>query len=309
MIRAREQGILLLPVALTLAIVGALAYTMTRDGSMNVAAVNAQYDIEVARYLATSGVQLAKWRVAQDDCDGDEANFGTLSVYNGSAVVGTVTVDTANTKWKNGILTIALTATTRNSGAVHTLARTMQVYDFEDPKDKTLIGGGHEDTTLLRTNSTIQSGEKSLEATDGTAHPLVYFKLPSELDKASIIRADLKLTKEGSASTQLNRSLGIHRVTTAWSHSSATWTMPWATPGGDYVATPEASMTIDPYAPSQYNGAYTARIDPLVQAWANDTVPNYGMLLKPTRLVRAQFVSFDGSNKPELIVRYYLRCS
>ncbi|MGJ9419154.1 DNRLRE domain-containing protein [Massilia sp. CMS3.1] len=306
MSRARQQGILLLPVALTLAIIGALAYTMTRDGSMNVAAVDAQYDIDVARYLATSGVQLAKWRASKSDCNSnyDEDYFGTPDLPGGTVAVSDI-------DWNKGKITVSLT--TKNSKAVHALTRSVQVYDVKDPKDKVIIGDGDDDTTIIRNNNTIQSSEKSLLATDGDAHPLVYFELPGELDKASIIQADLKLTKEGSASTQTNRSLAVHRITTAWSHGSATWVKatgtPWAAPGGDYVATPAASVTIDPNAPSQYNGIYTLRIDSLVQGWADGALPNYGMLLKPTRLVNAKFVSFDGSNKPQLDVRYYLRCS
>ena len=308
MTRVRQQGMLLLPVALTLAIIGALAYTMTRDGSMNVATVNAQYDIEVARYLAASGVQLAKWRAAKLDCndDEDEDNFGTPVLPGGSVIVNKM-------NWSSGILTISVTATTKGGAAVHALTRSVRAYDFNDPRQKTIIGGGDDDTTIIRGNNTVQYNQESLVATDGSAHPLVYFKLPGELDNSSIIQADLKLTKEGSASTQTDRSLAVHRITTAWSHGSATWInatgTPWAAQGGDYVAAPAASVTIDPNAPSQYNGIYTLRIDSLVQAWASGALPNYGMLLKPTRLVNAKFVSFNGGNKPQLDVRYYLRCS
>lgn len=303
MTRAPQQGILLLPVALTLAIVGALAYTMTRDGGMSVAAVNARYDIDVARYLAASGVQLAKWRASRSDCDTDydEDGFGTPALPGGTVAVKDI-------RWSKGSITVNLTASA-TSGAVHALTRSVQVHDFRDPKQKTIIGGGDDDTTIIRDNSTSQAVAKSLEATDGAAHPLVRFNLPGELDRASIIEATLTLTKEGSASTQTERALGIHRITTAWTHGSASWTNPWTAPGGDYVAAPAASVRIDPNAPAEYNGAYTVRIDSLVQGWADAPSHNYGMLLKPTRLVKANFVSFDGASKPELSVRYYLRCT
>ncbi|HBI70572.1 MAG TPA: hypothetical protein DDZ22_16690, partial [Massilia sp.] len=101
---ASQRGILLLPVALTLAVVGILAYTMAREGSMQVSAVDDQYDIEVTRYLAASGLEVAKWRASKEDCDEDEAELGTLRLPGGSVTV-------ASAKESRGILTVTLTAT------------------------------------------------------------------------------------------------------------------------------------------------------------------------------------------------------
>lgn len=305
MSRGRQQGILLLPVTLTLAVIGALAYAMTRDGSMNVAAIDAQYDADVARYLAASGVQLAKWRTAKDKCNnGAQANFGTLALPGGTVAVNT-------TSWSNGSLTVGLTATTTGAGAgaVHASTRKVRVHNLGDPKQKILMGDGDDDITIMRTSPAGLASAETLEATDGTAHPLVYFDLPGEFDKALIVQADLKLTKQWSNSTQANRSLGIHRITTDWTSNNVTWSTPWTAPGGDYVAAAAASMTIDPNAPTQFNGVYTASIAVLVEQWAAGTVRNYGLLLKPTHLVNTTFTSFDGSSKPELDVGYYLPCS
>lgn len=302
-----QRGLLLLPVALTLAVIGALAYAMTSEGSMNVSAVDAQYDIEVARYVAASGVQIAKWRAAKDDCDDDDAEFGTLAVPDGSVTV-------TDAKLDRGLLTVSLRATTkRKAGTVQVMTRRVQVYDFDSPKQATMIGAGDDDTTIIRTNSTSQADVKTLEATDGAAHPLLTFKLPPELvDKGSLIQADLKITKESGNSTQPNRSLAIHRVTRDWNAKEATWAaarkdQPWTTLGGDYAEPAVASIAIDRLG--DYNGVYPVRVDALVQGWADGTYPNYGMLLKPTGLLNAQFVSFNGANKPELTVRYFKRCT
>lgn len=299
-----QQGILLLPVALTLAVIGALAYGMTREGGMTVSAVDAQYEIEQARYLAASGVQLSKWRAAKDKCNsGAKASFTDLDLHDDG---GKVTV--TRTKWDKGRLEIDVHATTKG-GAVHALAKKMWVHSLGDPKQKTLIGGGDDDITIVRNSIKNDAGAKSLEATDGSAHPLVYFELPGEMDKALIFQANLKLTKESSNSSQADRSLAVHRLTTKWSKDDVTWTHPWTNGGGDYVATAAASVAIDPDAPAQFNGVYTLPIAVLVQGWADKSLPNHGMLLKPTRLVTTKFISFDGSNKPELDVRYYLRCT
>ena len=299
-----QQGILLLPVALTLAVIGALAYTMTREGSMNVSAVDAQYEIERAGYLAASGVQLSKWRTAKDKCNsGAKASFSNLDLHGDGGKVSAT-----KTKWDKGRLDIGVTATT-NRGTVHALAREVWVHSLGDPKQKILIGGGDDDITIVRNTGKNDVTAKSLEATDNTSHPLVYFELPGEMDNALIFQAILRLTKESSSSTQANRSLGVHRITTKWDKNKVTWDTPWAYPGGDYVATAAASVTIDPDAPAQFNGVYPFPIENLVQGWADKSLPNYGMLLKPTRLVNTKFISFDGSYKPELDVRYYLRCT
>jgi hypothetical protein len=301
----KQRGILLLPVALTLAIVAALAYGMTSEGSMNVSAVDAQYDVEVARYVAASGIQVAKWRVAKNDCVVDRAKFVDLAVPD-----GIVTVTSAS--MSKGILSVSVKAeTSRNADTLQAAARSVQVYDFEVPaKQATMIGGGDDDTTIVR----IGSGpdKATLEATEGNAHPLLSFNLPAELaDKGSLIQATLKITKQSGNSTQANRALAVHRLTRDWT-KDASWVwarkdVAWTTPGGDYAEPAVASVTIDP-GNGATNGAYTLRIDSLVQGWADGSFPNYGMLLKPTRLVNALFVSFDGGNKPELTVRYFKRC-
>ncbi|MEW6021848.1 MAG: DNRLRE domain-containing protein [Pseudomonadota bacterium] len=300
-----QRGVLLLPVALTLAVVAALAYTMTREGGMNVSAVDAQYDIEVARYLAASGMQVAKWRGSVDDCDDDEAGYGTLRLPGGS-----VTVSSA--KENKGILTVSLTATTERK-SVMALTRAMQMIDLDNPKAATIIGPGDADTTIVKGGSASLANADTLTATEGSAHPLVLFKLTPELDRASIIQADLKLTKKSGNASQPGRLLSAHRITREW-NKNATWTSPhgdataWTTAGGDYVETPAASVVIDPGS-GAYNGVYTLRIDTLAQAWANSPPANYGLLLKPTALSNVPFISFDGSNKPELSLRYYKRCT
>lgn len=300
-----QRGVLLLPVALTLAVVAALAYTMTREGGMNVSAVDAQYDIEVARYLAASGMQVAKWRGSVDDCDDDEAGYGTLRLPGGS-----VTVSSA--KENKGILTVSLTATTERK-SVMALTRAMQMIDLDNPKAATIIGPGDADTTIVKGGSASLANADTLTATEDSAHPLVLFKLTPELDRASIIQADLKLTKKSGNASQPGRLLSAHRITREW-NKNATWTSPrgdataWTTAGGDYVETPAASVVIDPGS-GAYNGVYTLRIDTLAQAWANSPPANYGLLLKPTALSNVPFISFDGSNKPELSLRYYRRCT
>ena len=310
---ARQRGILLLPVAVTLAVVGILAYTMAREGSMNLSAVDDQYDIEVTRYLASSGLEVAKWRASKDDCDDDEAAFGTLKLPGGSVTVGSA-------KENKGILTVTLTATSDRlppgfdgKRTVTTVTRAMQLYDLDEVKAATFIGKGEEDTTIVRNGTTNLVSSDTLTATEGTAHPLILFKLAGDQDRSSIIQADLKITKKSGNNSQPGRLLAVHRLTREW-NKNATWTSPrgdatpWTNAGGDYAPTPAGSVVIDPGS-GAYNGMYTVRIDALVQGWASNAKTNYGLLLKPTALSNVPFISFDGSNKPELALRYYKRCT
>lgn len=299
-----QRGILLLPVVLTLAVVGTLAYAMTREAGMNVADIDAQYDIEVARYLASSGVQYAKWRAAKGGCDQYAANFGTLTLGDGTVAFNKIVA------WKKPLLTVTVTATTNRNkagGAVNVLSREELIVDATEVKQATIIGPGDADTTIVYNGGASVFNADTLTATEGSAHPLILFKLPPDLDRASIIQADLRVTKKSGNANQPGRSLAVHRITRDWT-KTPTWTTPWSREGGDVVDTPAASVVIDPGS-SAFNGAYVWRIDPVVQTWASDASQNFGVLLKPTALSNVSFYSFDGSSKPELSVRYFKRCS
>lgn len=291
----RQRGILLLPVALTLAIVGALAYTMTRSGSMNVSAVDARYDIENARYLAEAGMNLVKWQNEKRNCKSG-VGFGTVTLSG-----GTIATSTIEQKGKD-TLRISLRAATYR-GAVHVLDTVeVKTVDLTDVEQVTVNASGGGDTTITAGVSYSQASGDYLETSDGKSHALLKFVPPGALDNGSVISAALSLTQIDTKSTQSPRSLAVHRVIRDWG-SSASWTAPWANAGGDYLAEPSASIDIDG------NGTYTWRIDALVQGWIARTFDNQGMLLKPNGLLDARFGSLDAAaNKPKLVVRYFPHC-
>ncbi|UVW28731.1 DNRLRE domain-containing protein [Massilia sp. H6] len=290
---AKQRGILLLPVALTLAIAGALAYTMTHSASMEIAAFDAQHDTDTARYLAEAGVQLAKWQNERILC-GSQLGFGTVTLPGGQIVSN-------NVKEGSGKIKVSLTATTTR-GAVNVLVerevrmhRTIPVslsIKLSDMKD-----------TYIQVGSPQQGNSLYLEMTDANAHGLMSFSFPGALDDAAVLSAELSLVQTDSKSTMPNRSLALHRVLRDWSETGATWTSPWSTPGGDYVATPAATVAIDG------NARYAWRIDALVEGWANKTLPNNGLLLKPSGLLEARFHTRGSpTNQPKLDIRYLPRC-
>lgn len=296
----RQRGMLLLPVTLVLVVAGALAFAMTREGSSNVAAVDAEYDTENARYLAQAGVALARWQNEKIGC-GSSVGFGTVTLPGGQIVAGN-----GNISWKSGnTLSVNLTATT-DRGAVNTVnGATVLMHNFSNISQAT-IGTGTD--AFINNSGPSLSNTPFIEVTDGTENGLMNLPLPGGLTNAMVLKAELKLYQYYSVSTQPAQSLSVQRVTTNWVDSQASWTSAtatssWNTPGGDYA--PDAVVTV----PISGYTQYVLRIDALVEGWGNGTLANQGFLLKPSGLQKARFYSFESSTyPPQLVVRYLPSC-
>lgn len=300
-----QRGMLLLPVALMLAVVGTLAYTMTREGSMSLASVNADYETEAARYLAEGGARLAIWQNERIGCSSEIA-FGKLDLPGiGSITSGTIKREGSNT------LNISVSATTPTRPSNPPPAefvisgRKVMVHKRADLTTITLNGAGGNDTTIKLGVSNSLASAKELELSDGTAHALIRFSMPGDTDKAVILSAQLKLVQSYTDSTQPG-SLAVHRVTRDWG-AGTSWDSPWSTPGGDVAPSPTARVAVGPELKE-----YVVPIEGLVQSWADKTIDDkQGVLLKPSGMLNARFHSLDAattSNKPKLVVRYYPRC-
>ncbi len=293
--RAPQRGILLLPVALTLGVIGALAYTQTREGSMQVSGVNAEYDAEVARYLTESGLHLARWQNAKAGCT-KEVSFGTVDLPGGRVVA------TKIDRRAKGELRITLNATA-SRGTVRSLTdlRT-NVYDITDVREVTALVGA--DTTIV--NGSTANFEKSdtLELSDDKSRALLKFApLPGELDNASVLNAQLTFMLYDLNAAQATRTLTAHRLTRDWNAGTS-----WTDIGAAWSPADVASVAIADGIPK----AYTLDIAGLVDAWSSKTIPNQGVLLKSNGLLNARFYSLDTAtvgNRPKLVVRYHPRCA
>ena len=182
--------------------------------------------------------------------------------------------------------------------------RNVTVHELDDVEEVTVGSSGGQDTYIFQ-GGTAQASNDYLEITDGQAHALVKFNMPSALRDAAVLKAELKLNQVDTKSSQPARALAVHRVTRDWSSGSAAWTVPWDTPGGNYAPQATAVVAIDG------NAQYTWRIDALVEGWNNGSLPHYGILLKPSGLLEARFASFDNATssiRPQLVVRYLPRC-
>jgi hypothetical protein len=299
----RQRGMVLLPVTLALALVAALAYGMTRDGAMTASAVDAQSDIDNARYLAEAGVNLVRWRNEQAGCGSALGFTRPVTALDGGII------SVSGVQYVKPRLAMTVTATTPR-GAVNTVVfdgpHGPVIHSLAKKVEITLSAQGSTDT-FLRKGMPPMAGMTYLEVTDNNANGLIKFGLQSVPAASLIEEATLRLTLYSIASTQPG-NLEIHQMLRDWG-PGAVWDMGWTIAGGDYV--PQASATItNVLSLSNPSNPYTARIDSLIEALTNQPKTNYGFLLKGNGLVTARFNSFEASSaQPQLYLRYYPACS
>ena len=116
---------------------------------------------------------------------------------------------------------------------------------------------------------------------------LVQFDLSTIPPSAEITSATLKLYYATySKSVVAGESPGgriywAYRVTQPWTESGITWnkydgTTPWTTAGGDYTGTGGAALTMPSSMPRWVEWDVTN----IVEAWIEDSQPNYGFIIK-----------------------------
>lgn len=295
-----QRGMVLLPVTLALAVVGTLAYAMTRDGAMNVSTVDAQFETDSARYLAEAGINLLRWRNEQAGCGSAQGFVSPITALDGGIIRST-----GVSFKKPNLLQMTLTATTTR-GTVNKVVMSdkvgVPIHDVAKKVEITISAQNSSDTFIRNSPAYVAPGLAYLETTDGNAHGLVKFGLASVPPDAMIEEATLRLYLSSVQSTQAG-ALGIHRMLRAWP-LIAGWSTGWTNPGGDFA--PQATTTIPNVLALTW---YTTRIDSLVQTWTSQPTTNMGMLLKPNNLLTARFASFEAANnQPQVFLRYYPAC-
>ncbi|VXC28433.1 DNRLRE domain-containing protein [Massilia sp. 9I] len=297
----RQHGLLLLPVALALSVMGALAYAMTRGGADDASAVDAQYDIEATRYLAEAGLRLAKWQNEKINCD-SERRFSNVRL---PGVAGTASVDDITVKKDEFKATVTATSA---RGTVSSITRDKMVFYDRTRQYDTVLPDSEFRDTWINSDAPASSnggGDHFLEATDGKAHPLLSVSLSSLPNDSRVTKATLWLYLNSSNSVQTVRELAVHAVTRGWADGSATWNSPWTTsPGGSYESRPEFTTAI-----AGTNRFYRWDIGPLVRRWRSGELANFGVLFKPRGLNESRFNSINAiNNGPRMDVSYHLRC-
>ena len=303
----RQGGFVLIAIVMALAIVGAVAFLLSRAGGMAVELAGSSLEATQARYVAEAALEHERWRLNRSSCAaytdlpstafGSHSYSATVASTNGSPV--TVT----------GIGTL-------DTGATHRLRRS-NVSIFGDLRTDSIrpSSDGIEDTYLAdgALSNTAFGTSPDLLVSDATGvdRSLIRFDLSNLSAAARVTSATLELDLEdiafgGAGSAQ------VHRATRRWTEPEATWNErrsagTWLTPGGDYDPQVVASTGIDV---SQL-GATQWDVTPLVASWVAGLDPNYGLLVKSSPGIdRARFSSADRvcGQYPKLTVTYSCEC-
>ncbi len=134
------------------------------------------------------------------------------------------------------------------------------------------------------------------------ARALLYFNIPA-IDDDKYLGAELKIYLKGGYSN--GQHIVIKALQTASTESSATWSIPWTTAGGDMYDPifAEANIFNNP------DGEYVLELSDLVQSWMLNPTVNKGMIVvaqPETNDDLKEFYSDDGPNdfKPRIGIWY-----
>jgi len=285
MMLRRQDGALLLMVALLLATLAALAFGIHRAGSAELRSINDDYEGRAAAYLAEAGVAAARWSGQVGACV--TRPVGPIVLGGGS-----VTVDIK----KEDIIDVTATATV--NGAVRTLTRTgLALYDLKQT-ERVDMSDATTDTTIVQPSAGPQDKEQSLRLVYGQSHILMDWNLDAIDDNVLVVSATLNLVP--TTISGVVRQVAAYRVTTPWD-KGATWIK--ARPGsnwngGAYTGAVLASAGVGSVA---VNWDLTGLFD----GWASKRLLPNGVLL---RLVNeGQAVAFYSREVPFASLRPLLQ--
>ena len=320
--RKKQRAFILLPVILTLTILAAVAYLLSREGAINAGNVIREHQQDSALYVAQAGYNHAVWQLNRQNCTGyadiPDTTLGDHS-YLAEFTDTTGTVLTAGSP-----ANIKVVGTLAN-GASYTLSRdrekiyypptTMTLQLGTDPGKDTMIDSFYN----LRNHGDYKMGVSSDPG--WSRHQLIQFDLSSIPTEVSIVSAQLELQQISTNSTQINAKVSVYREKQSWVEGTqsgggladgATWdtadgSLVWDDgSGGSYNSTSIASTEI--------TGDNVLRfwdISTLVQGWHNGLYANNGLLLKGSGTVNVEFASKEDStaaDRPKLIIIYNCEC-
>lgn len=295
--RRRQDGALLLLVALLLAMMAALAFGVGRNAGMDVLAVSSDYDRRNAAYLAQAAVAAAKWTNEVAKCTSTSLAAMTLAG-------GTISATVAKAPSKK--INVVATATTA-TGAMATLTRTeLPVYDLTSSESKDL-GGTPRDTYIDSTVLVAPLLGNTLNLTSNQGNALLYWAMTDIPAGSEVISAKLILTVPSSASSSVARTVNVHRLMTQWD-GSATWyqaqlLVGWT--GGNYSAPVVSTLKVTGA------GTYTWDVTGLADGWVGGRLADYGMLMRlqdPGQTVSFYSLEASGSLRPILRVVFSKQC-
>ena len=263
MMPRRQEGALLLMVALLLATLAALAFGINRAGSVELRSINDDYEGRAASYLAEAGIAAARWSGQVGACV--TRPVGPIALGG-----GTVTITIRN----EDIINVTATATV--NGAMRTVTRNgLQLYDLRQTERVDMSEDTIDTTIVLTTAGSQDPQEKqqTLRLVSGQSHILMNWDKDEIDDDVLVVSAMLNLVP--TTPSGVVRQVAVHRVTTQWDRG-ATWTK--ARPGSNW----NGGAYTDAVLASASVGSVDVNWDltGLFDGWASKRLPINGVLLR-----------------------------
>ncbi len=307
--RANQQGALLITVVIVLAILAAMALTLSSSSSLDNALVANHAENTTLDYLSESGVTHAKWLLAHNtSCTGYQ-NVPTTA-FGANSYSATVTPTSGSPVTITAVGALANGATrnlTRNGVKVYDpAAQTLILQPGSEGKDNSIegksgkTGDNNGDKDELRTSSLIGDEYRTLLQFDLSAVP----------PTVSVQTATLELQLKSFGSTDV---VEAHRVLRDWTEMGATWNdydgvNTWNSPGGDYDPDIADSFLADGI------GWKTMDITAVAEAWVHGLQPNYGLILLSAPSASGDENRYESSDKvggvnhPKLTLTFSPEC-
>ncbi|TWI69756.1 hypothetical protein IP91_00829 [Pseudoduganella lurida] len=292
-----QSGAILLVVALLLATMAALAFSMNRATGADALSVQDEYEARAAGYLADAAVANARWASQVGGCTSASIPLTAL---------GTGTFSAAVVKAPSKRLNITATGTVNGDTIRTRSVNESNVFDFSKTETKDL-GGNVIDTwidngagTVLQSywQSKIYADSTDIALMSDRYYGLLYWATTDVKNDAQVLSANLILTQNGTGA--VTRQVAVQRMMTPWDQK-ASWTSP--TDKTYWTGTDWGNLAFDTVGVGS-GSTYTWDVTGLVEGWHKGRLANYGMLLRlvtPNQSV--SFYSRDAAAKNRPILR------
>jgi hypothetical protein len=316
-----KNGFILLPVVFTLTILAAVAFLLSREGSINAGNVNREQQQDAVLYIAQAGYNHAIWHLKQKECTGYTDIVTTT--FGDHSYKATFTDATGATLTAGSPVNIKVTGTHAN-GASYTINR-KQIKLLGSQTELPLQPDATEgkDTWVTSASPTNNYGATSqiTITTDGNnrKYYLSKFDISSIPSGSQIISAELKMYHDWIGSGNSTDEYSLYSMQEDWGEGSgnyspspggATWNTsdgnnPWSWDGNYDTTAIVTSKVIH-----NSSGWQKWDVKSLVQDWVAGTRDNHGLLIKGSENIPStEFYSSDSwSNRPKLIINYTSEC-
>ena len=254
-----ERGFILLPVVLAITLIAVIAFTLNNQGALNIEETGGQLEAMQSEHVARAGLVHAQWRANNSGCLGDDeitnVHFGTEGALSYSG-------------------TLDSSATAVNQ---YTLTPDRDTWIKEAAPDEV----NPSDNTLSVRNMASDSYRS-----------LYHFNLSSIPSGARVVSATLRLY---TITSDTQRAIRLHRLTTDWSEMGTTW---------NSIGTSYEEQVIGSISPQSSSGNWVSiNLTATTQDWINNPALNHGILLAATSTdVESNYASreADASQRPSL---------